>query len=122
MKDRVSRCAAEQPTLRVQPNINLHIEELVLRGFGESERYRLAGALERELTQLFSKQRLPALLARTADIRRLDGGAFEMSAGNRPELIGAQLAQTVYRSLARPRLSPARSWSGKVGLGAAPSG
>ena len=40
-------------------NIELHIEELVLNGFGPVDRYRIGVAVEVELARLFAEQSVP---------------------------------------------------------------
>jgi hypothetical protein len=77
-------------------NIELHIEELVLHGFSQGDRYRIAEAVERELTQLFTEIGVPQSLSNGGEIERLDGGAFEMTHRSKPEGIGAQVARAVY--------------------------
>ncbi len=77
-------------------NIELHIEELVLHGFSCGDRYRIAEAVERELAHLFAEQGVPNSLSDGGEIERLDGGAFKMKQGSRPETIGAQVARAVY--------------------------
>jgi hypothetical protein len=56
--------------------IEVHIEELVLRGFPGVDRYEVAAAVERELERL--------MLAS-------EGGAWEQAAGSRPSLDGGQV-------------------------------
>jgi len=80
-------------------NVELHIEELVLRGFSPGDRYRIGDAVERELSRLFTEQGTPPSLARGGDIGRLDGGSFEAKPGSRAETIGIQAARAVYGSL-----------------------
>ncbi len=80
-------------------NVELRIEELVLRGFAPGERYRIGEAVERELARLFDEQGVPPSLARESGIERLDGGAFEVAHGSKPETVGAQVAQAIYGGL-----------------------
>ncbi len=82
-------------------NIKLHIEELVLDGFGAGDRYRIADSVERELTRLFAEQGVPQSLIQGGEIERLDGGAFETARGSRPEAIGAKVARAVYGGMKR---------------------
>lgn len=77
-------------------NVELHIEELVLHGFSPSDRYRIAAAVERELSRLLAEQGTPPTLARGGDIGHLDGGSFGAKPGAGPEAIGARVAQAVY--------------------------
>jgi hypothetical protein len=77
------------------PNVELHIEELVLRGFPHSQRYEIAEAVGRELESLLS-QRVPQSLGAGASIDRLDAGAFETKQAARPEAIGSGIAQKIY--------------------------
>jgi hypothetical protein len=80
-------------------NVELHIEELVLRGFAPGERHRIGEAVERELARLFDEQGVPPSLARASGIERLDGGAFEVAHGSKAEVVGVQVAQAVYGGL-----------------------
>jgi len=86
---------------RTAPAIDIDIEELVLEGFPNGERFRIAGAVEKELTQLFRAQGPPALWAKGGDFARLDCVAFKMNAGQREGTIGAQIARSIYGG--RPR-------------------
>ena len=80
-------------------NIELHIEELVLEGFEQVDRYRIAEAVERELTHLFTERGIQPSLAGGGEINYLDGGAFQIAPNSRPEAIGAKVAQAVYGGL-----------------------
>ena len=80
-------------------NVELHIEELVLRGFAPGDRYRIGEAVERELARLFDEQGVPPSLAQRSGIERLDGGAFEVAHGSKAERVGVQVAQAIYGGL-----------------------
>jgi hypothetical protein len=82
-------------------NVELHIEELVLRGFASGDRYRIGEAVERELARLLDEQGVPLSLAQGSEVERLDGGAFKVASGSKPEAIGAQVAQAIYGGLSR---------------------
>jgi hypothetical protein len=83
----------------MKPNIELHIEELILRGFEPGDRYRIGDAVERELTRLLAERGTLPSLAHGSEIQRLDGGSFEVKAGSSAEAIGVQVAQAVYGRL-----------------------
>ena len=84
----------------MQPvNLDLHIDELVLRGFSPGDRYRIGDAMERELERLFAEQSTPPSLRQGSEIERLDGGVFEMKPGSKAEAIGVQVAQAMYGGL-----------------------
>ena len=78
------------------PNIELHIEELVLHGFTPGDRYSIGAAVERELTRLFGEQGIPPSLMSGGEIARLNGGSFTVAHGSKAEVIGTQVAQSVY--------------------------
>jgi hypothetical protein len=78
------------------PNIELHIEELILHDFPHGDRYQIAEAVERELTRLFAEQGIPASLTHGGEIARLHGGSFTVAQGSQAAAIGAQVAQSVY--------------------------
>ena len=78
------------------PNIELHIEELILHGFPYGDRYQIAKAVERELTRLFAEQAIPASLSRGGEVAFLNAGSFNVAPGSKVEVIGTQVAQSVY--------------------------
>ncbi len=80
-------------------NIELHIEELVLEGFEKADSNRIAEAIERELTHLFTEMGVSPSLAIDGEINRLDGGTVQVAPGIRPEAIGARVARVVYQGL-----------------------
>jgi hypothetical protein len=80
-------------------NVELKIEELVLHGFTPRDRDRIGEALERELARLFSERGVPTSVVNGGEIPRLNAGSFNVTAGAKPEMIGAQLALQVYQGL-----------------------
>ena len=82
-------------------SIELHIEELVLRGFAPGDRYRIAEGVEQELARLFADRGVPESLAQGGEIASVDGGAFEVVTGSRAGVVGAQVAKVVYGGLGR---------------------
>ena len=80
-------------------NVELHIEELVLRGFAAGDRYRIGDAMERELARLFDEQGVPPSLIQGSEVPQLDGGAFEVAHGSKSEAVGVQVAQAIYGGL-----------------------
>jgi len=82
-------------------NVRLHIEELVLDGFPPGDRYRIAAAVEVELTRLLTERGVPPGLASGGAVPSLDGGSFGVAPEARPDRIGAQVAQSVYGGMSR---------------------
>lgn len=87
----------------MKPNIELHIEELVLHGFAPGDRSRIGEAVEGELTRLLTERGVPPFLMRGGETGRLDVGTFEVTSGSRAEKLGSQVAQAVYGGLAGER-------------------
>ena len=83
----------------MRPDIDLRIEELVRHGFDPADRYRIGVALERELARLFAEQGAPKSLMRGAELPTLSLGSFQVRQGAKPEVVGAQVAQAVYKGL-----------------------
>jgi hypothetical protein len=79
--------------------VELHIEELVLRGFAARDRHRIAAAVQSELTRLLSAEGKQSALANPVGIAKLNGGAFEMKPGSKRQEAGTQIARAVFRSL-----------------------
>ena len=82
-------------------NIELHIEELVLHGFAQGDRYRIGEAVEQELTRLLVDRGVPESLAGGGEIASVDGGAFEVAPGSGADVVGAQVAKAVYGGLGK---------------------
>jgi len=85
----------------VDQNIELHIEELVLHGFSPHQRYDIAGAVEAELTRLFTEQGIPASLKSAVNAPSLNAGTFNMNKENAGKTIGNKVAGSVYKSLGK---------------------
>lgn len=82
-------------------NVHLQIEELILHGFTPADRQRIGAAVEEELTRLLVEQGVPPTLANGGLLARLDGGSFSVSATAKPQQIGRQVAQAIYKGLGR---------------------
>ena len=81
-------------------NIELHIEELVLRGIGRGrQQHEIREAMERELADLLGGEGRATLISQSHDLSRLDAGSFHMKARAGGQAIGVQLAQSVYRGI-----------------------
>ena len=76
--------------------IELHINELVLRGFEQSDRLAIGDAVERELARLIAQHGLAGMERREPNIERVDAGKFKVAPGARPHRIGAQVAGAVH--------------------------
>ncbi len=84
------------------PPVELHIEQLVLHGFAPHEKGAIAQAVEAELLRLLSQQGLPPTLLGQGALPHLDGGAYQVATGQRPQETGRQIAQAIYRGLSQP--------------------
>jgi hypothetical protein len=82
-------------------SIHLHIDEIILHGFPPVARYRIAEAVEQELTRLLSEGHDSSFLSHGSEYDRLDAGRFELRQDAGPEQIGAQVAHAVYGGLLR---------------------
>ena len=80
-------------------NIELNIEELVLYGFVLGDRHRIGEVVEQELTWLLADWGVPQSLERGGEIGHVDGGAFEVAQGSRPQVVGVKVAKAVYGGL-----------------------
>ena len=80
-------------------NIELHIEKLMLHGFSPSDRHRIGRAVEVELTRLFTEQGISHSMSKGGELSRMDGGQFNLTPNSKAEVIGSQVAQSVYKSM-----------------------
>ena len=79
-------------------NIELHIDELVLHGFGWLDRSELGAAVERALARLFAERGVPASLNRNDKVERLDTATVRAQPEAGVHELGGQIAQAIYRS------------------------
>ena len=87
----------------MKPNIELHIDELILRGVPYTQRRRVVAAIELELTHLIGEQGLPEHLAQGGTLPQIKINAMRMTDDARPQVIGTQIARQVYGNLAGER-------------------
>ncbi|MEM6398648.1 MAG: hypothetical protein AAF757_00225 [Cyanobacteria bacterium P01_D01_bin.116] len=89
-------------------NLELYIEKLVLDGVAVGSRRRITKVVEQELTRLLTEQGVPNGLQQGAQIPHVDGGVFQVAENAKPEVIGVQVAQSIYGGLnqgsSEPRL------------------
>ena len=90
-----------QSTIRNPHSIELHIEELVLHGLSPGDRYRIADAVELELSRLLAEPGFLSSIIAGDEIVRVDGGTFAAARGAKPAAIGVQIAQAVYGGLSQ---------------------
>lgn len=85
------------------PNVELHIEEIVLHGFTPVDRRAIAAAIEAELGRLLANEGLPASLVDGTSLGALDAGAFPVAASDRPSAVGGRIGRSLYRSMGSAR-------------------
>lgn len=77
-------------------NIELDIENLVLHGFSASDKDRVARAIQMELERLFAEEGVPPSFESGKDITSLDSESFAATRNFNPELVGIQMARSIY--------------------------
>ncbi len=81
--------------------LNLHIDQLTLHGFDRIDRHQLGSAVQRELSRLIREQGLPSSMNQTHTIGSLNAGEFKTGQSTGANNIGTQVAQKIYRGMAR---------------------
>lgn len=81
--------------------VELHIEEITLIGFDRIDHERVRSALVAELSRLLREEGVPEGLSGDGAAAILDGGAFRLAPGMRPEQVGQQIAWALYRGISR---------------------
>ena len=104
MTGQPSRTGARHSASKSPPTLNLHIQDLVLHGFGSIDRHRIGTAIEHELVRLLHGQDVLRSLASPTAVDLLDAGVIKTESGAAPEPIGIQLARAIHETLTR-RLS-----------------
>jgi hypothetical protein len=104
---RERRAANIRKMKQKKPNVEIQIDELILRGFPAADRYAIGDALSQELSQLVSHA-APDAFAREIDLPSYRAGEISLPPQARPDTIGANVAQTVHAGLTtiHPRGQP----------------
>jgi len=82
----------------LKSNIELHIEELILHGFREEDRYRIGEAIQIELSRLLAEGGVPSPMIRGSDYPMLTAGLLHLSPHSDAKIIGSQIAGALYES------------------------
>ena len=80
-------------------NVELHIDELVLRGIGTGREHEIRAAIERELAALLGRDGMAGKLQVATTVHHLDVGRVRLQPSSSAETIGAQLAASIHRGL-----------------------
>ena len=90
----------------MKANVELHIDELVLHGLPYGQRYHIAVAIEAELKRLLDEGGLPPSLATGGRLPEMQVHNLQVADGAKPGAVGAQIAGSIYSSLAGSGASP----------------
>jgi hypothetical protein len=83
----------------MKPDIELHIEELVLHGFRPSDRHRIGEELQLELARLLREKDMPSLLEQGGEYPRINSGTIKIGPVSDGRHVGRRIADAVYESL-----------------------
>jgi hypothetical protein len=84
-----------------KPDIDLHVERLVLHDVAAGDRHHVGAAAIAELTRLLAAHGISPALARGGDLDSIGAGAFRLLPTARPSAIGIQVARSVHQALIR---------------------
>ena len=82
----------------MKPSIELRIEELILHGFRQEDRYRIGEAIQIELSRLLAEGGLPSSMTRGAEYPLLTAGSLQLSPNSDAKIIGRRIAGTLSES------------------------
>lgn len=79
--------------------IEVRIGELRLEGFPPGDRFRIAQAVEQELTRLLRARQPDVPFAEPRAVAQVSGGSFSFRPDDPPRLIGAEIARATFLGL-----------------------
>ena len=97
-----------------QQDIAFHIDQLMLEGLPPSDRYQFGNAVQTELERLLAQKGMPPNLTSSAELEQLAAETISITAAPRPEIIGRQVTEAVYRGIGQINSSSSNS-SGPAG-------
>lgn len=93
------RAANIRKMKRSNPNIEVHVDELILCGFPTANRYVIGDALVHELGRWFEYGESSMSLSKDAHIPVLNAGEIILPPNVKPAAVGERVAQVVYAGL-----------------------
>jgi hypothetical protein len=88
----------------VRPNIELHIDRLVLDGVSIQNLKLLGAVLEQELASHFENGGIPSSLMQDNHTSKLDGGRMNLRTGATSTSLGKDLANSIYAGFRNKQL------------------
>lgn len=82
-------------------NVDLRINELVLRGLGHLNGEAVGEVVKSELRRLIAEQGIPTGLERSSTLAGLDAGKLSVASTDTAATVGARVARAVYGGLGR---------------------
>lgn len=76
--------------------LELHIEELSLRGFSRRDAHAIGEAIQVELYRLFREQGIPKNWSTEIRLNRLNLGTIHLQPNTKPQIVGTQIATNLY--------------------------
>ena len=83
----------------MKPNIELHIDRLVMEGFSRNEAQLIGNVFQKELTRLISEGSLHSIYGDMGYSKRFNSPPIEMKMNNSSQKFGAQLASNIYSGI-----------------------
>ena len=77
----------------------VHVERLVLRGFGEADRGELARGLQETLSRILGESDAAQRLTRIGDLPRLDAGTVRIPRRSPAARVGGEVAHAIVEGL-----------------------
>ena len=83
----------------MNPNIELHIDQLVLRGFSRNDAHYIGQSMKAELHRLITDRGLPSTFHTDLHQGRINTKPLQLKQTSSPEHTGRQIANTIYGGL-----------------------
>jgi len=93
--------SSQLSTLKSQPSIELHIDELVLDGFASGDRYVIGDAIEQELARLLGQRSVPMSLRSENATDEIKGQTFIAPHNAKPHAMGRRIARAIYQGFGK---------------------
>lgn len=87
------------PASTAPQSIEVQIGEIVLHGFPDTDRRRVAAAVQNELVRVLAARTIPSVLTQSGERDRLNAGEFTIADGATNEAIGVLIARKVLGGL-----------------------
>ena len=81
------------------PNLEVHIEQLIVEGFPDINRHQLGESVKQELERHFAEHGIPTSLSRNQVLAKVSPNTINVASNSNDRTLGTQIAKAIHGGL-----------------------